>query len=165
MPSWAGTSRFPESVKPAGQRRTQSDTGRTNSGDGRCTGSYVVLDLAASVGIDGQPSLLVLRLDVGVFGGQRVLHLEASGNSSHLSVPRVGQHFGQLHQEGRLRRKYLIAREEAESRESRTKQIFVLSLRVSASYSFCWTSNIWTIVQVECDRPMCPAPSHVTATD
>lgn len=87
----------------------------TNSRDGRCSGSYVVLDLAASVGIDGQPSLLVLRLDIGVFGGQRVLHLEAGGDSSHLSVPWVGQHFGQLHQKGRLRGTYLTAREEAES--------------------------------------------------
>lgn len=137
-------SRFPESVKPAGQRQTQSDTGEGKNGrDGRCSGSYVVLDLAASVGIDGQPSLLVLRLDVGVFGGQRVLHLETGGDSSHLSVPRVGQHFRQLHQEGRLRRTYLIAREKAESWEPRMK----------------------TIVQVECDQPMCPAPSHVTATD
>lgn len=62
-------------------------------------GPYVVLDLAASVDVDGQPSLLVLRLDIGVFGCQRVLHLQTGSNSSHLSVPRVRQHFGQLHQE------------------------------------------------------------------
>lgn len=66
---------------------------------------YEVFDLMASVGIDGQPSLLVLCLDIGVFGGQRVFNLQTSGHPSHLSVPRVRQDFGQLHEECWLRRK------------------------------------------------------------
>lgn len=67
-------------------------------------GTYEVLDLPAGVGVDGEPSLLVLRLDVGVLGGQRVLDLQPRGHSSHLAVAGVGQHFGQFHQEGGLGR-------------------------------------------------------------
>lgn len=63
---------------------------------------YVVLDLAASVGVDGQPSLLILRFHVRVLRRERVLHLQAGGDSGHLCVPRVRQHFRQLHQERRL---------------------------------------------------------------
>lgn len=64
--------------------------------------SHVVLDLAAEADVDGQPSLLVLRLHVRVLGGQRVLHLQAGRHAGHLGVARVGQHLGQLHQEGGL---------------------------------------------------------------
>lgn len=64
--------------------------------------SHVVLDLAAEADVDGQPSLLVLRLHVRVLGGQRVLHLQAGRHAGYLGVARVGQHLGQLHQEGGL---------------------------------------------------------------
>lgn len=70
----------------------------------RKAGTYEVLDLPAGVGVDGEPSLLVLRLDVGVLGGQRVLDLQPRGHACHLAVPGVGQHFGQFHQEGGLGR-------------------------------------------------------------
>lgn len=66
--------------------------------------TYVVLDFPAGVGIDGEPSLLVLGLDVGVLGGQGVLDLQASRHAGHLAVAGVCQHSGQFHQEGRLGR-------------------------------------------------------------
>lgn len=65
--------------------------------------SYVVLDLAAEAGVDGQPSLLVLRLHVRVLGGQGVFNLQPGRHTGHLGVARVGQHLGQLYQEGGLR--------------------------------------------------------------
>lgn len=64
--------------------------------------TYVVLDLSACVGVDGEPSLLVLSLDVGVLGRQRVLDLQPRRHSRHLAVAGVGQDTRQLHQEGRL---------------------------------------------------------------
>ena len=64
-----------------------------------CVYPYKSLDLSPGVGVDGQPSLLVLRLDVRVLGCQRVLHLQTSCHSGHLRVPWVSQHLGQLHQE------------------------------------------------------------------
>ena len=65
-------------------------------------GTHVVLDLPAGVGVDGEPSLLVLSLDVGVLGGERVLDLQAGRHPRHLAVAGVGQHSGQFHQEGWL---------------------------------------------------------------
>lgn len=64
---------------------------------------YVVLDLSAGAGVDGQPSLLVLRLHIRILRRQRVLHLQTGSDSCHLCVPGIGQHLGQLHQEGRLK--------------------------------------------------------------
>lgn len=56
--------------------------------------SHVVLDLAAEACVDGQPSLLVLGLHVGVLGGQGVLHLQPGRHAGHLGVAWVGQHLG-----------------------------------------------------------------------
>lgn len=66
--------------------------------------TYVVLDLPAGVGVDGEPSLLVLSLDVGVLGGEGVLDLQAGRHAGNLAVARVCQHSGQFHQEGWLGR-------------------------------------------------------------
>lgn len=53
---------------------------------------YIVLDLAASVGVDGQPSLLILRFQVWVLRCEGVLHLQAGSDSGHLCVSWVCQH-------------------------------------------------------------------------
>lgn len=69
---------------------------------------YIVLDLSAGAGVDGQPSLLVLRLHIRILRRQRVLHLQTGSNSCHLCVPGIGQNFGQLHQEGRLKQTKMV---------------------------------------------------------
>ena len=66
--------------------------------------TYVVLDFPAGVGVDREPSLLVLGLDVGVLGRQRVLDLQAGRHAGNLAVAGVCQHSGEFHQEGRLGR-------------------------------------------------------------
>lgn len=63
---------------------------------------YVVLDLPASVGVDGQPSLLILRFHIWVLRCESILYLQASSDTGHLCVSWVGQHLRQLHQEPRL---------------------------------------------------------------
>lgn len=64
--------------------------------------SYVVFDLPAGVGVDGQPSLLVLRFHFRVLGCEGVFDLQAGGDSGDLGVPWVCQHLGELHQESGL---------------------------------------------------------------
>lgn len=77
---------------------------KTTGGEPKNHQTYVVLDFPAGVGVDGEPSLLVLGLDVGVLGRQGVLDLQAGRHAGNLAVAGVCQHSGQFHQEGRLRR-------------------------------------------------------------
>lgn len=77
----------------------ENDSRRTNDHQ-----TYVVLDFPAGVGVDGEPSLLVLRLDVGVLGRQGVLDLQAGRHTGNLAVAGVCQDSGEFHQEGRLGR-------------------------------------------------------------